>query len=112
MVTIANFEESDPAGGRAVKLRHAARERGGSGPRRANASCRASLASINDRIPTELLDQNIRAMTEQSGSGVRMCHEQGKTAAHLSDDGRSIVEHEPHGVVRHLPLDTDSRSGK
>ena len=37
MVTIANFEESAPAGGRAVKLRQAARERGDSGARRLGA---------------------------------------------------------------------------
>lgn len=50
MVTIADFEASAPTGGRAVKLRQAARERGDSRPRRVQASGGASLASISDRI--------------------------------------------------------------
>ena len=80
-------------------------------PRRAGTTTFREMTNpIHRREVTEPLDQDIRAMSEQSGSGVRMCHEQGKTAVYLSEDGRSIVEHEPHGVVRHLPLDTDSRS--
>ena len=81
-------------------------------PRRAGMTTSREMTNpTRRREGTEPLDQDIRAMSEQSGSGVRMCHEQGKTAVYLSDDGRSIVEHEPHGVIRHLPLDTDSRSG-
>ena len=45
-------------------------------------------------------------MSEEPGSGIRMCHEQGKTAVYLSRDGRFIVEHEPNGAIRHLPLAT------
>ncbi len=50
------------------------------------------------------LDKAIRAMSEEPGSGVRMCHEQGKTAVYLSHDRQSIIEHEPDGTIRHLPL--------
>ena len=50
MVTIADFEASAPPSNRAVELRQAARERGGSRPRRVQASSGASLASIGDRI--------------------------------------------------------------
>ena len=61
------------------------------------------------REAAEALDQAIRAMCAEPGSGVRMCHEQGKTAVYLSvRDGRYIVEHEPNGTIRHLPLETDS----
>ena len=51
------------------------------------------------------LEDAIRAMDGEPGSGVRMCHEQGKTAVYLSDDGKYIVEHEPSGIIRRLPLD-------
>ena len=51
------------------------------------------------------LEDAIRAMDGEPGSGVRMCHEQGKTAVYLSDDGRYIVEHEPSGFIRRVPLD-------
>lgn len=58
------------------------------------------------REAAEALDQDIQAMSEEQGSGVRMCHEQGKTAVYLSGDGRFVVEHEPSGAIRHLPLET------
>ena len=57
------------------------------------------------REAADALDRDIKAMSEEPGSGVRMCHEQGKTAVYLSRDGRFIVEHEPHGAIRHEPLD-------
>ena len=60
------------------------------------------------REAAEALDQAIRAMCAEPGSGVRMCHAQGKTAVYLSRDGRYIVEHEPNGTIRHLPLETAS----
>ena len=81
-------------------------------PRHAGMATSQEMTNPTHRSEgTEPLDQDIRAMSEQRGSGVRMCHEQGKTAVYLSHDGRSIVEHEPHGIIRHLPLNTDSRSG-
>ena len=81
-------------------------------PRRAGMkTSRVMTASAPRHEGTRPLDEKIRAMSEEPGSGVRMCHEQGKTAVYLSKDGRSIVEHEPNGVIRYLPLDTDSHSG-
>ncbi len=63
---------------------------------------------IRRRETAEALEQDIRALCAEPGSGVRMCHEQGKTAVYLSRDGRYIVEHEPNGTIRHLPLEVDS----
>ena len=37
-------------------------------------------------------------MSEEPGSGVRMCHEQGKTAVCLSQDGQWLIEHESNGL--------------
>ena len=36
---------------------------------------------------------SIDEMSRTSGSGVGMCHGQGKTAVYLLDDGKSLVEH-------------------
>ena len=44
------------------------------------------------------------ARTTQPGSGIAMCHEQGKTAVYLSKDKTCIVEHPPHGPIRRTPL--------
>ena len=80
-------------------------------PRRAGMTTSREMTNPThqgeERTP---LDEDIRGMSEEPGSGVRMCHEQGKTAVYLSNDGRSIVEHEPNGLIRHLPLDTNSPS--
>lgn len=50
------------------------------------------------------LERDIGAMEGEAGSGIAMCHEQRKTAVYLSEDGRYIVEHEPGGAMRRLPL--------
>ena len=34
-----------------------------------------------------------------------MCHEQGKTAVYLSDDGKYLVEHPPHGPIKRTPFE-------
>ena len=70
------------------------------------ATSRGWTDSSRRRAAAEALDQDIQAMSEEPGSGIRMCHEQGKTAVYLSRDGRFIVEHEPNGAIRHLPLAT------
>ena len=54
------------------------------------------------------LERDIQKMSENEGSGVQMCHEQGKTAVYLSSDGSCIVEHEPNGTVHYLPLESVS----
>lgn len=45
-----------------------------------------------------IFDQ-LKRMENTPGSGVAMCHQQGKTAVYLSDDGKYIVEHPPHGPI-------------
>ena len=52
------------------------------------------------------LERDLRAMEGEAGSGIAMCHRQGKTAVYLSEDGRYIVEREPGGAMRRLPLGT------
>lgn len=42
--------------------------------------------------------------TTQPGSGIAMCHEQGKTVVYLSKDKTCIVEHPPHGPITQTPL--------
>ena len=44
------------------------------------------------------LRASIREMERAPGSGISMCHRQGKTAVFLADDGTSIVEHAPEGT--------------
>ena len=58
-----------------------------------------------------LLERDIRAMEDEAGSSIAMCHEQGKTAVYLSDDGKYIVEREPGGAIRRLPLGALSGDG-
>lgn len=41
----------------------------------------------------------LKEMERTPESGVKMCHEQGKTAVYLSKDGKYIVEHPPHGAI-------------
>ena len=53
----------------------------------------------------EALDRDIQAMNDEPGSGVRMSHEQGKTAVYLSRDGQFLVEHEPDGRIRRTLLE-------
>ena len=72
---------------------------------------RDGTSSEDRRDAAAALDRDIRAMSEEAGSGVRMCHEQGKTAVYLSSDERFIIEHEPNGTVRRLPLQRLSQTG-
>ena len=57
------------------------------------------------------LVRDIRTMSEEAESGVRMCHAQGKTAVFLSGDERFIVEHEPNGTIRRTLLQRLSQTG-
>ena len=54
--------------------------------------------------PIDDLGRRIREMSEEPGSGVRMCHEQGKTAVYLSEDGQWLIEHESNGTIRRKPF--------
>ena len=68
----------------------------------------------NDRAkpPTEWQRRISRAVAESTQtprSGITMCHRQGKTAVYLSKDKTHIVEHPPHGPIRHIPLEPFER---
>ena len=52
----------------------------------------------------EALPASIDEMSRTPGSGVAMCHAQGKTAVYLSDDGKYIVEHAPDGTITRRPF--------
>ena len=51
------------------------------------------------------MEQSIAEMARTPGSGIAMCHEQGKTAVYLSEDKTCIIEHPPHGPITRTPLD-------
>ena len=55
------------------------------------------------------LEQSIEEMARTPGSGIAMCHEQGKTAVYLSEDKTCIVEHPPRGPITRTPLDDRDR---
>ena len=55
------------------------------------------------------MEQSIVEMARTPGSGIAMCHEQGKTAVYLSEDKTCIVEHPPHGPITRTPLDDRDR---
>ena len=57
---------------------------------------------------SELLEE----MERTPESGVKMCHEQGKTAVYLSEDGKYIVEHSPHGAITRTPLTPGSAESR
>ena len=64
----------------------------------------------NDRTgpPTEWqqrISQAIAESTQTPRSSITMCHRQGKTAVYLSRDKTHIVEHPPHGPIRHIALE-------
>lgn len=53
------------------------------------------------------LDEFIEWMDRTPGSGVKMCHEQGKTAIYRTDDGKWLVKHPPHGPITLRPCEPD-----
>ena len=57
----------------------------------------------------EGLRRQMRQTGEDPDSGIRMCHRQGKTAVYLSDDGHSIIEHSPDGIITETPFSTSAR---
>ena len=69
---------------------------------------RPSDASDDDARERRM-EQSIEEMARTPGSGIAMCHAQGKTAVYLSADGTCIVEHPPHGPVTRIPLDDCDR---
>ena len=55
------------------------------------------------------MEKSIEGMARTPGSGIAMCHAQGKTAVYLSADRTCIVEHPPHGPIMRTPLDDCDR---
>ena len=45
------------------------------------------------------IDASVQEMSKAPGSGIAMCHEQGKTAVYLSEDGKHAIEHAPDGTI-------------
>lgn len=56
---------------------------------------------------TAALIDDLQQMQRTPGSGVTMCHAQGKTAVYLSGDRKYIVEHPPHGPITRTPVSLD-----
>lgn len=73
-----------------------------------SANFRPGATDENDEREHRM-EQSIAEMARTPGSGVAMCHEQGKAAVYLSEDKTCIVEHPPHGPVRRTPLDESDR---
>ena len=49
---------------------------------------------------------SIDKMSRTPGSGIAMCHSQGKTAVYVSEDGTQLVEHAPDGTITTKPYGT------
>ena len=56
---------------------------------------------------TAALIGDLRQLQQTPGSGVTMCHAQGKTAVYLSRDRKYIVEHPPHGPITRTPVNLE-----
>lgn len=67
------------------------------------AHLQPDLSEENDERERRM-EQSITEMARTPGSGIAMCHEQGKTAVYLSEDKTCIVEHPPHGPITRTPL--------
>ena len=65
-------------------------------PEDAFANIQPDVSDENDERERRM-EQSIAEMARTPGSGIAMCHEQGKTAVYLSEDKMCIVEHPPHG---------------
>lgn len=68
----------------------------------------ANTATRGSDTPPRNLDELIEQMDRTPESGIAMCHAQGKTAVYVSQDGRFIVEHPPHGPIIRRPRDPDT----
>ena len=55
------------------------------------------------------LRAEMRRAAREPGSGVKMCHRQGKTAVYVSDDGLSIIHHAPDGTITRKPRKAQPR---
>lgn len=71
-----------------------------------NAPPASSGLSMMDAI-----SKRIDEMERTPGSGIAMCHQQGKTAVYVSEDRKYLVEHPPHGTVRRILRRQASQGG-
>ncbi len=55
--------------------------------------------------------ERIDEMERTPGSGIAMCHQQGKTAVYVSEDRKYLVEHPPHGAIRRTLRHPKSQGG-
>ena len=81
-----------------------------SAQRKAIDVCAGREAPVIDQ--TSALIDDLKQMQQTPGSGIAMCHAQGKTAVYLSGDRgygdrRYIVEHPPHGPITRTPVNLD-----
>ena len=67
------------------------------------ADCQPTARDGGD-VHSQRMLESITEMSETPGSGIAMCHRQGKSAVYLSDDEPSIIEHPPHGPITRTPL--------
>ena len=77
-------------------------------PEDAFANIQPDVSDENDERERRT-EQSIAEMARTPGSGIAMCHEQGKTAVYLSEDKTCIVEHPPYGPITRTPLDDCDR---
>ena len=74
-------------------------------PRNVPLSARIMQREAIDQ--TTVLIDNLEQMQQTPGSGVAMCHAQGKTAVYLSKDRKYIVKHPPYGPITRTPINLD-----
>lgn len=73
-----------------------------------------ATAEPSKRTPLliDAIEKDMEDLRRSSRSGVKMCHEQGKTAVYLSEDKQHIIHEPPHGPIsrRQLPPARPDRS--
>lgn len=72
-----------------------------------------TAASPTPSKPTmmDAIFERIDEMERTPGSGIAMCHQQGKTAVYVSGDRKYLVEHPPHGPIRRTLRHPKSQGG-
>ena len=76
---------------------------------------RRSKPTVASRAPSaptmmDTIFKRIDEMERTPGSGIAMCHQQGKTAVYVSEDRKYLIEHPPHGTIRRTLRRTESQS--
>lgn len=60
----------------------------------------AASPALSGPAMMDAIARQVDEMERTPGSGIAMCHQQGKTAVYVSEDRKYLVEHPPHGVIR------------